>query len=57
MAKDGTEYYHKTVRNGGNWVAFHITYPHAQNAKYDEWVEEIAKRFVPFLEGDYDRID
>ena len=57
VAKDGTEYYHKTMRKGGNWVAFHITYPHAQNAKYDKWVEGIAKRFVPFLEGDYDRVD
>ena len=57
VAKDGTEYYHKTMRKGGNWVAFHITYPHAQNAKYDRWVEEIAKRFVPFLDGDYDRVD
>ena len=57
VAKDGTEYYHKKMRKGGNWVAFHITYPHAQNAKYDKWVEEIAKRFVPFLDGDYDRVD
>ena len=57
VAKDGTEYYHKTMRKGANWVAFHITYPHAQNAKYDKWVEEIAKRFVPFLEGDYDRVE
>jgi hypothetical protein len=27
VANDGTEYYHKTMRKGGNWVAFHITYP------------------------------
>ena len=57
VAKDGTEYYHKTMRDGGNWAALQITYPHAQNAKYDKWVEQIAKRFVPFLEGDYDRIE
>lgn len=57
VAKDGTEYYHKLLRQGSNWVAFQITYPHAQNAKYDKWVEQIAKRFVPFLEGDYDRVD
>jgi len=55
--KGGTEYYHKLCRQGGNWVAFHITYPNTQNKKYDKWVEGIAKRFVPFLEGDYDRVD
>ena len=34
-----------------------MTYPQAQNKKYDKWVEEITKRFVPFLEGDYDRVE
>jgi len=57
VAKDGTEYYHKLYTKGRNWVALDMTYPHAQNAKYDKWVEEITKRFVPFLEGDYDRAD
>lgn len=57
VAKDGTEYYHKLYREGRNWVALHMTYPHAQNAKYDKWVEEIVKRFVPFLQGDYDRAE
>lgn len=57
VANDGTEYYHKTLRKGGNWVAFHITYPHTQNKKYDKWVDEIAKRFAPFPEGDYDRVE
>ena len=55
VTDEGTEYYHKFFAKGGNWVELAITYPHAQNAKYDKWVEEIAKRFVPFLEGDYDR--
>jgi hypothetical protein len=55
VTSDGTEYYHKFWVKGGNWVELAITYPHAQNAKYDKWVEQIAKRFVPFLEGDYDR--
>ncbi len=55
VTDEGTEYYHKFFTKGRNWVELAITYPHAQNAKYDKWVEEIAKRFVPFLEGDYDR--
>ncbi len=57
VAKDGTEYYHKLHRKDQNWVALHMTYPHAHNAEYDKWVEEITKRFVSFLEGDYDRIE
>ena len=57
VTDEGTEYYHKFFTKGRNWVELAITYPHAQNAKYDKWVEEIAKRFVPFLEGDYDRSD
>ncbi len=55
VTSEGTEYYHKFWVKGGNWVELAITYPHAQNAKYDKWVEQIAKRFVPFLDGDYDR--
>ena len=57
VTDDGTEYYHKLYTKGRNWVELAITYPHAQNAKYDKWVEGIARRFVPFLEGDYDRVD
>lgn len=57
VAKNGTEYYHKLYTRGDNWVALEVTYPHAQNARYDKWVEEIVDRFVPFLEGDYDRVD
>ena len=57
VGKDGTEFYHKLYKKGGNWVALDMTYPHAQNAKYDKWVEEITKRFVPFLKGDYDRVE
>lgn len=57
IAKDGTEYYHKLFRKGSSWAAFHITYPHSQSKKYDPWVERIAKDFVAFREGDYDRID
>ena len=57
VAKDGTEYYRKLYRNGRNWVAFAITYPHAQNKQYDPWVAQIEKRFVPFLKGDYDRAE
>jgi hypothetical protein len=57
VTKEGTEYYHKFYAKKGNWVELSMTYPHAQNAKYDKWVEQIAKRFVPFLEGDYDRVE
>lgn len=57
VTKQGTEYYHKFYAKRGNWVELAMTYPHAQNAKYDKWVEQIAKRFVPFLEGDYDRVE
>ena len=57
VAKDGTEYYHKLYRKGENWAAFQITYPHAKHEKYDAWVAQIEKRFVPFREGDFDRID
>jgi hypothetical protein len=55
--KDGTEYYHKRYRQGSNWAAFHITYPHAEASKYNPWVAEIEKRFVPFQKGDFDRIE
>ena len=57
VAKDGTEYYHKLQVNGKNWAAFDITYPHSQHEKYDAWVERIARSFVPFLPGDYDRLE
>jgi hypothetical protein len=57
VTKDGTEYYHKLYRNGANWAGFHITYPHTKNKKYDPWVEQIAKRFIPFRKGDFDRVE
>ncbi len=57
VTKTGTEYYHKLHRDGENWVAFQITYPHAKNEKYDNWVAEIAQRFVAFRAGDYDRVE
>lgn len=53
---NGTEYYHKLFVKGKNWVSFTITYPHSQRQKFDPIVGQIAKRFIPFLEGDYDRI-
>ncbi len=56
VTKDGTEYYHKLYTKEGNWTAFRITYPHARNKKYDPWVAKIEKSFIPFLEGDFDRI-
>lgn len=57
LTKDGIEYYHKLYVKGSSWAAFHITYPHAKNKKYDPWVEMIAKKFIPFREGDFDRLE
>jgi hypothetical protein len=57
VSKDGTEFYHKLYRKGSNWAAFEITYPHTQNKRYDRWVTRIAKEFIPFLAGDYDRLE
>ena len=57
LTKSGTEYYHKLYRKGSSWASFHITYPHAQNKKYDAWVARIEKSFVPFREGDFDRLE
>jgi hypothetical protein len=57
VANDGTEYYHKFYVKRANWVTFRITYPHAKHQKYDPWVEQIEKSFIPFLEGDFDRLD
>lgn len=53
----GPSYYHKLYAKGGNWVELAMTYPHAKNNKYDKWVAEIAKRFIPFRAGDYDRVE
>ena len=57
VTKDGTEYYHKLCIKGGNWAGFNITYPHAKNKQYSPWVERIEKSFVPFLKGDFDRVE
>jgi hypothetical protein len=57
LTKTGTEYYHKLYRKGSSWAAFHITYPHAKNKQYDPWVARIEKSFVPFREGDFDRLE
>lgn len=57
VTKNGVEFYRKFYAKGSNWVALEITYPHAQNKKYDPWVSKIEKSFVPFREGDFDRLD
>ena len=36
VTDEGTEYYHKFFVKDRNWVELAITYPHAQNAKYDK---------------------
>ncbi len=48
VTPDGTEYYRKLFTNGSEWVTVRITYPHAQNKKYDRWVTRMEKTFVPF---------
>ena len=57
LTKSGTEYYHKLYRKGSSWASFHITYPHAKNKIYDPWVARIEKSFIPFREGDFDRLE
>ena len=50
VTPDGTEYYRKHYSKGPRWVTLRITYPHAQNKKYDKWVTRMEKTFVPFAE-------
>jgi len=57
VTKTGTEFYHKLYKQGSNWAAFQITYPHVKANKYDAWVARIEKKFIPFRKGDFDRID
>jgi hypothetical protein len=57
VTKEGTEYYHKVYTKGSNWAGFEITYPHAKHKIYDPWVARIEKSFVPFLNGDFDRLE
>ena len=53
---NGFEFYRRFAVQSHNWASFEITYPHAESVKYDRWVERMAKSFVPFLPGDYDRV-
>jgi hypothetical protein len=54
---NGYEFYHKVFFYPTYWLEFEITYPHAEHAIYDAWVERIAHDFVPVLpdNGQYDR--
>ena len=54
--KDGAEFYHKVHAKDDNCAELSFRYPHAKAKQYDPWVEKIARSFVPFLKGDYDRI-
>lgn len=54
-SRAGREYYRKVFAEGGNWVRFDIIYPAAKRGYYDQVVERIARDFVPFVPGDYDR--
>jgi len=54
---NGYVVYKKFHAQGKNWAEFTATYPIGTGKKYDPVIERMAKRFVPFLEGDqYDRI-
>lgn len=55
-SKEGTEYYHKFFVQGNNWTDFHVVYPNASAQRFDPWVAQIGKRFVPFLAGEFDRM-
>ena len=56
VTTNGYVFYHKFFTKGNNWATFHITYPKSLKAKYDSWVTQIEKHFVPFLKGkNYDR--
>jgi hypothetical protein len=46
---NGYEFYHKVFFYPTYWLEFEMTYPHAQHATYDRWVERIAHDFVPVL--------
>jgi hypothetical protein len=54
---NGYEFYHKVFFYPTYWLEFEMTYPHAQHAVYDVWVERIAHDSVPVLpdNGRYDR--
>ena len=56
IGKNGVEFYVKFFVKESNWAEFRITYPHAKNKKYDPWVAQIERTFVPFREGDFDRL-
>jgi len=49
VTPDGTEYYRKLFTNGSQWVTLRITFPHTRNKKYERWVKQIDKNFVPFV--------
>jgi hypothetical protein len=53
---NGVEFYRHLAVQGQNFADFEITYPHGEHAKYDRWVERIARSYVPFLQGDFDRV-
>jgi hypothetical protein len=54
---NGYEFYHKVFFYPTYWLEFEMTYPHAQHATYERWVERVAHDFVPVLpdNGQYDR--
>jgi hypothetical protein len=53
---DGLEFYLKRHVQDGNWSQFFAVYPHSMNANYDPLVATMSKKFIPFLEGEYDRV-
>jgi hypothetical protein len=57
IAGNGRQYYHKFYRKAANWVTLQISYPLTKREKYDAWVEQIEKTFVPFQNGNFDRLE
>ena len=53
--RHGAEFYNKISVSNGNWAGFRISYPHAENKRYDPYVSKIAKSFQPFLKGAFER--
>ena len=47
--KDGTGFYKKYAANAKYYAAFSITYPQADEKKYQAWIERIAKDWQPRL--------
>lgn len=57
VTKKGTAFYYRFCTKGSNWADLDISYPAADHQKYARWVKRITASFIPFLPGDYDRVE